>query len=168
MSKNKNTKQKSESRPSFGTSLEKYVYQAVGSLHIPWAWMGIAIVVIVVGMSIKEGYWQSTPLFGNLADIIEESTKLGDYETARMLNVHQTQMTNAQMVLGVDSDLGQSIFPEREIEAALMTNSRLMEKYPGDKTLMLRQAELLEETGDTESADYFREQVRILDPSNSR
>lgn len=158
----KSKSSRSREAVQFVESAERYVYGRVGALPIQWELVALTILGLVLLLSLMAGYFQATPLFGRLAQVVEYSASVGDYEIAHKL----LNSTGREVVLGTSEGLEEAINPEARLEEELAANSRLLIQYPDDRDLMIRQAELLEEIGDTESAKYFLELARVLDPNN--
>lgn len=157
----KTNKNRVKNPDGFGGEIEKYVYRRLGFLGRVWKLIAILVIGLVVGASIAAGYFETNPLFGNIIQVIEYAADRGDYDLANRL----AKGSGEKAVLGIESDLNNKINPENGLMEALAANSRLIDKYPNNKDLYLRQASLLEAAGDWESAAIYRELARELDPN---
>lgn len=150
-----------EKEHNFGRSTETYLYKKIEQASSLLKWVIVGVVMLVIGISIAQGYFSASPLFGTTTEIAKYAASLGDYEAASLIR----QSAQQPRILGRESEGEEEIYPEITLEKAIAENSRLLEKFPEDKQLMERQAILLRQVGDLESANWYEEKVKLLNPN---
>lgn len=150
---------------NFWLSLELYLRNVVKRSPIRWQWVGVGLVGLVLFTSLLN-VKNSIVGVKNTREAIELAVSRGDYETAQELFNHKSQMTNSQMVLGVDSELEDKVYPERKVERKIAELEEKLKEYPSNREIFLQLAELYGQIGNQEKSDEYREKARILDPNN--
>jgi tetratricopeptide (TPR) repeat protein len=137
----------------FGEAIELYLRKVVGRSPLPWPVIGITLILIVFGVSLK--YSKDTVVGArNIRDVVEVAAKRGDYATARSL-------WNDSM-----SDLEDVVYPERKIVKRIEKLTQSLEMYPESREIYQAIAELYKQLGSEEKSQEYRERARILDPND--
>lgn len=150
----------------FWRGLEKYIYKRIEESRLRWGWVGVLIVVIVLGMSIASGYFTSSPLFGGKNEMVRWAARAGDYGLADTLYRQYQLESKEYQVLGAETELEELVYPERKIEHEILKREELLIRYPGYRDLLINLSELYKMAGEQERAAEYWEQARILDPNN--
>lgn len=146
----------------FWRSLEQYSWRVVVRSPLPryWTWIGVGVVGIILVMS-AQNVKNSVVSARSEREVIEKAVQVGDYQAAERLYSEA-----AENVLGTESELEKKVYPERVVEKRTTELEQKLEKYPGDKEILLEIARLYGETGNIEKAQEYQEQARILDPND--
>ena len=137
----------------FGEAIELYLRKVVGRSPLPWPVIGITLILIVFGVSLKYSR-DSVVAAKNFKDVVEVAAKRGDYATARSL-------WDDSM-----NDLEDMVYPERKITKRIEELTQSLEIYPESREIYLALAELYKQLGSEEKSQECRERARILDPNN--
>ncbi|MFH1244536.1 MAG: tetratricopeptide repeat protein [bacterium] len=150
---------------SFWRSLEKYGWRVVRRSPLPWQWIGVGLVVSVMGTSMINGK-NSVVGARDLREVSGKAAERGDYQTAQKLYA-RCQVTQChEQVLGAETELEDKIYPEKVVERRVRELETKLEDYPGNKEIFVTLAELYREIGDIERAQEYLEQARVLDPND--
>ena len=151
----------------FWRSLEKYGGRVAGKNPLPWPYLGLGLVALVLVLS-RVGGKDSTAGAKNHWEMIEKAASVGDYATARELWNNQTPIINnqTQEVLGVETELEDQAYPERKVEKRIQELKEKLQDYPEYPDILLEIARLYRAIGNEEAAQEYWEQARILDPNN--
>lgn len=141
-------------KDGFWNSLEKYGWSVVGRSPLPWAWIGVGIVLSIMVISMVYG-GQSVVGARNIEQVIGVAARNGDYETA--------QKFWSESMVGLED----KVYPERKIEFRIAELEQKLDEYPGNRQIYLALGELYGELGNSERAEEYREKARVLDPNNS-
>ena len=147
---------------NFWQSLEVYTWKACGRFPLPYPWIGVAIVALVLVGSLL-GAKNSVVGVRSTLEVVEKAVEVGDYETARKM--YQASGSTHQ-VLGAESELENLVYPERVVERRITEVESLLEQYPSHRDILLELSRLYGQLGDQEKAQDYWEQARILDPNN--
>lgn len=142
-----------------------YGWKVVGRSPLPYSWIGIGLVVLMLGAS--AGNVKNSVIGAeSQREIIERAARAGDYEMARKLyeSNYELRITN-NGVLGAESALEELVYPEQKLAREIKQWEEALTKYPGNREIMRGLAALYEQAGSQELAAELREQVRILDPN---
>lgn len=145
---------------NFWESLEAYGWKVAGRSPLPYSWIGVGMVVVVMVSSLLN-VKNSVVGAKNEREIIEQAAQNGDYRLAREL---YGRLGN-DVVLGADSALEELVYPEEKLAREIERWEEALGKYPGNREIMRGLAELYEQAGEREKAGELREQVRKLDPN---
>lgn len=141
----------------FWRSLEKYGYGVARRSPLPWPYVGLALIIVVIAVS-----WgnvkNSVVSARNVRDVIEKAVNRGDYQTAKEL------LTN-DGVLGVESELEDKVYPERVVERRIGVLEEKLKEYPENRDIYLALADLYGQLDNQEKSDEYREKARVLDPN---
>jgi tetratricopeptide (TPR) repeat protein len=150
---------------NFWRSLEEYSWKVVKRNPLPWQWVGIGLIVIVLLTSAVSA---KNSMVGarNIREAIEIAVSLGDYETAQALFDKMLDSRSKMLVLGAESELEDKVYPERVVERRVIELEDKLEIYPGNREIYLSLATLYQTLGNQEIADEYREKARILDPND--
>lgn len=154
-------------RVGFWLSLESYTWRVVARVAPTLPYFGVGLVVLVMGSSL---FGAKTSLVGarDLREASMRAARVGDYTTAHSLyNLHQSQISNSQNVLGTESDVEDLIFPERVVEREIKKYEEMLKKYPGHRDLYLVLGNLYGQIGEAETAQHYYGLARELDPNNA-
>jgi tetratricopeptide (TPR) repeat protein len=149
----------------FFTSLERYGRKIVGRSPLPYSWIVILLVLLVVGVS-----WTSQSLVGvsSIGEAARQAAQAGDYNLAETLYLKQQTAGFTGQVLGMASDLEELIYPERKIERRISELEQKLETYPGSREIYLLLSKLYSQIGKQELANTYSEQARVLDPNGNQ
>ena len=137
----------------FADAIELYLRKVVGRSPLPWPIIGIGIIIMVFGVSLK--YSKDTVVGAiNTREVVEVAAKRGDYQTARSL-------WDDSM-----SDLEDMVYPERKISKRIVELTQSLEIYPESREIYQAIAELYKQLGNEEKSQEYRERARILDPND--
>jgi tetratricopeptide (TPR) repeat protein len=137
----------------FWASLERYLWKAVGQSPLPYTWVGVAVVMIVLVASMI-GDGASVVGATSLKAVVEKAARLGDYGLAR-------ELWSESM-----GELEDIVYPERKVERRIEELTQKLEEYPGNRQIYLGLSELYGQLGNREKSEEYREKARVLDPSN--
>lgn len=140
-------------KESFWNNLEKYGWSVVRRSPLPWAWIGVGIVLSIMVISLVYG-GQSVVGARNIEQVIGVAARQGDYQTA------QKYWSES---MGEIEDI---VYPERKVERRIAELEQKLDEYPGNRQIYLALGELYGELGNSERAEEYREKARILDPNN--
>jgi tetratricopeptide (TPR) repeat protein len=141
----------------FGEAIELYLRKVVGRSPLPWPVIGIGLIIIVFGVSLK--YSRDTVVGAkNIQDVVELAAKSGDYQTARELLKHY----NIEPL----DQLGELVYPERKVQNKIDELEQSLEIYPESREIYLAIAELYKQLGNAEKASKYLEKARILSPND--
>lgn len=149
----------------FWVGLERYGRVLVERSPLPWHWVGVGVVVLVVlvsALNVKNSVVSAV----NTRALIEKAVNLGDYETAERLFDQNTNETNDQRVLGVESELEDIVYPERIVERRIQELEQQLMIYPGSRDLLVTLAGLYDQIGNGEMGAQYRESARVLAPND--
>ena len=154
----------------FWRSLEKYSWGVARRSPLPYTWIGVGIVLSMMGMSLVN-VRNSTVGARELQDVIEKAVERGDYFLAEHL-----YQTEGKQVLGSSSELEDKIYPERVVERRIAELEGRLEEYPGNREIYLILANLYQQLEGTrvdtgvdpykDKATEYREKARVLDPNH--
>ena len=154
----------------FWRSLEKYSWGVARRSPLPYTWIGVGIVLSMMGMSLVN-VKNSTVGARELRDVIEKAVERGDYFLAEHL-----YQTEGKQVLGSSSELEDKIYPERVVERRIAELESRLEEYPGNREIYLILANLYQQLEGTrvdtgvdpykDKATEYREKARVLDPNH--
>jgi len=154
----------------FWRSLEKYSWGVARRSPLPYTWIGVGIVLSMMGMSLVN-VRNSTVGARELQDVIEKAVERGDYFLAEHL-----YQTEGKQVLGSSSELEDKIYPERVVERRIAELGGRLEEYPGNREIYLILANLYQQLEGTRvdtgvdsyknKATEYREKARVLDPNH--
>jgi len=154
----------------FWRSLEKYSWGVARRSPLPYTWIGVGIVLSMMGMSLVN-VRNSTVGARELRDVIEKAVERGDYFLAEHL-----YQTEGKQVLGSSSELEDKIYPERVVERRIAELGGRLEEYPGNREIYLILANLYQQLEGTRvdtgvdsyknKATEYREKARVLDPNH--
>jgi len=154
----------------FWRSLEKYSWGVARRSPLPYTWIGVGIVLSMMGMSLVN-VRNSTVGARELRDVIEKAVERGDYFLAEHL-----YQTEGKQVLGSSSELEDKIYPERVVERRIAELEGRLEEYPGNREIYLILANLYQQLEGTRvdtgvdsyknKATEYREKARVLDPNH--
>jgi len=151
---------------SFWRSLESYAWKVVERVSPALPYFGVGLIVMVVGASIMSSK-TSVVDTSNLSEASVKAARAGDYTTAQyLLNLHKSQITNSQNVLGVVSEIEDLVFPERVVIKEIESYEELLERYPGHRDIYLTLAKLYEQVEMSEDVQKYYDLARELDPNN--
>ncbi len=136
----------------FGEAIELYLRKVVGRSPLPWPVIGITLILIVFGVSLKYSR-DSVVAAKNFKDVVEVAAKRGDYATARSL-------WDDSM-----NDLEDMVYPERKITKRIEELTQSLEIYPESREIYLALSNLHMQLGNDEKSQEYRERARILDPN---
>ena len=136
----------------FGEAIELYLRKVVGRSPLPWPVIGITLILIVFGVSLKYSR-DSVVAAKNFKDVVEVAAKRGDYATARSL-------WDDSM-----NDLEDMVYPERKITKRIEELTQSLEIYPESREIYLALSNLHMQLGNDEKSQEYRERERILEPN---
>ncbi len=140
----------------FGEAIELYLRKVVGRSPLPWPIIGIGLIIIVFGVSLK--YSRDSAVGArNIRDVVEVAAKRGDYQTARELL--------KQYNIDPLDQLGELVYPERKIQNKIDELEQNLEIYPESREIYLALSNLHMQLGNDEKSQEYRERARILDPN---
>lgn len=142
---------------SFWQSLEAYGQQVAERSPLPYTWIGIGMVVIVVVASALNTK-NSVVGARSIEAVVEKAARLGDYAIAQKLWNNQSSITNGQL-----EDL---VYPERVVERRIRELEEKLGEYPENRDIYLMLAELYNQVNNMEKASEYREKARVLDPND--
>lgn len=153
-------------KEGFWRSLEQYGWSVVRRSPLPHylAWVGVGVIVVVISVSWGQAR-DSVVGARDLREVIERASGRGDYEMARELMKQYTKIPMNQAVLGANSELEDKVYPERVIERRITELETKLTEYPGNREILLTLAAAYGEIGESEKAQIYHEQARILDPN---
>ena len=149
-----------KNKNSFWRSLEVYTWKVVRRSPLPWQWIGVGIVLSMMGMSLIN-VKNSVVGARDLREVSLKAAEKGDYPLAERL-----YMTEGRQVLGASSELEDKIYPERVVERRIRALETKLEEYPGNREILVVLARLYEEIGNSEEGREYLEQARVLDPND--
>jgi tetratricopeptide (TPR) repeat protein len=138
---------------SFWQSLERYLWKVVGRSPLPYAWVGVAVVALVMAGSMI-GAKTSVVGVGSLEGVVEKAARLGDYGLARELWSESK------------GELEDVVYPERKVERRIEELEQKLVEYPGNRQIYLGLSELYGQLGNGEKREEYLEKAWILDPNN--
>ena len=150
----------------FFGSFENYTWKVVKRVSPALPYFAAGLVFFVIGSSIVSG---KVSLAGarDLREASIRAARAGDYAKAQALwNVHQLQMTNDQLGMGLESELEDIVFPQSVIEREIVKFEEMLERYPGHRDIYLVLSKLHNQIGQSEQATTSLELARELDPNN--
>lgn len=139
----------------FGEAIELYLRKVVGRSPLPWPVIGIGLILIVFGVSLKYSKYSAVGA-RNIREMVEVAAKRGDYQTARELLNHYTIEPLDQL-----EDL---VYPERKISKRIEELTQSLEIYPESREIYQALAKLYGQLGDGERSQEYLEKAWILDP----
>jgi tetratricopeptide (TPR) repeat protein len=156
----------------FLQSLEQYIYEVVRRSPLPYAWMGIGIIGLVVFVSLLN-VKNSVTAAQNIRQVVEKASIRGDYELAQKL--FEQGIENIEYrVLGAESDpssdeasLEEKVYPDKVVERKITELEEQLTKTPNHFEIYLELSRLNTLIGNTEQSSEYREKARILDPNNA-
>lgn len=137
----------------FGEAVEIYLRKVVSRSPLPLPYLGIGLVFIVFGFSLKY-LPNSVASVRNVSDVVTIAAKLGDYQVARSL-------WNESM-----PGLEDLVYPERKIEARIADLEQKLQIYPSNRDIYLALGKLYEQVGNVEKAKEYLERARVLSPND--
>ncbi len=149
-----------KSKQGFWLSLEKYSWSVVRRSPLPYTWIGVGIVMVMLlasALNVKNSVVGATSLGG----VTKRAAERGDYELARWL-----YEAGGDKVLGAGSELEDKVYPERVIERRIAELEEKLEEYPGNREIYLLLTDLYGQVGNQELESEYREKARVLDPNN--
>ncbi len=149
----------------FLQSLEQYIYKTVGRSPLPWSWVGVGVVGIVMLVSFLN-VKNSVASAQNTREVVEKASERGDYATAIKLWNDQLLITNNQ-VLGAESELEEKVYPEKVVERRIAELESQLEQYSNHFEILLEISRLNSLIGNMAKSSEYREKARILDPNNA-
>jgi tetratricopeptide (TPR) repeat protein len=149
----------------FWRSLEKYGGRVAGKNPLPWPYLGLGLVALVLVLS-RVGGKDSTAGAKNNWEIIEKAANVGDYQTAQALFEKYQIFEEKSQVLGAETELEARVYPERQVEKRIQELKEKLQDYPEYPDILLEIARLYRAIGNEEAAQEYWEQARILDPNN--
>lgn len=154
-------------KTSFWLSFEKYIYRVVGRSPLPWSWIGIGAVLLVMVMS-----WsyrdQSVAEASSMHEVIRGAASNGDYALAQTLFEQNQDSRSNDQVLGVGTELEDIVYPENKVEQRIQELEQKLLEYPENREIYLALSDLYRQLKQTDKSDEYREKARILDPNGSR
>lgn len=144
----------------FWQSLEKYSWKVLGRSPLPWAWVGIGVIMAILLASALNTK-NSVVGAENINEVIGRAARLGDYGLAR--GIYES---GGERVLGAESELEDLVYPERVIERKIGEIEEKLKEYPGNREIYLMLTNLYTQVGDEELAGEYGEKARVLDPNN--
>ncbi|PIR98951.1 hypothetical protein COT87_02100 [Candidatus Collierbacteria bacterium CG10_big_fil_rev_8_21_14_0_10_44_9] len=156
--------QEMKSELNFWRSLEVYTWKVVRRSPLPYQWIGIGLVVLVIIASVANVKSSVAGARGE-REVIERAARVGDYETARKLYSDQFTGGSGQEVLGAESKLEDLVYPEQKLAREIEKWESGLAENPGNREIMRGLAQLYEQVGNIEKVIELREQIRILDPN---
>lgn len=141
----------------FGEAIELYLRKVVGRSPLPWPIIGIGLIIIVFGVSLKYSN-DSVASARNIREVVEVAAKRGDYQTARELLKHY----NIEPL----DQFGELVYPERKVQTKIDELEQSLEIYPESREIYLAIVELYKQLGNTEKASEYLEKARILSPND--
>lgn len=149
---------------NFWESLEAYGWKVAGRSPLPYPWIGMGLVVMVVIASAAN---VKTSVVGARSEreVIERAAGVGDYQTARELFERLQILDDRLQVLGAESALEELVYPEEKLAREIARWEGKLAEYLGNREIMRGLAGLYEQAGETDKAAELREQVRKLDPN---
>jgi len=141
----------------FGEAIERYLRKVVGRSPLPWPVIGIGLIIIVFGVSLKYSK-DSTASARNIREVVEVAAKRGDYQTAREL----LKQYNIEPL----DQLGELVYPERKVQNKIDELEQSLEIYPESREIYLAIAELYKQLGNVEKGQEYRERARVLSPND--
>lgn len=150
---------------SFWRDLENYTWKIIGRVSPALPWLGIALVLLTVIVSIRTSRTSLVGIRG-LREAALHAARAGDYELAQHLWENRSLGENDRLVLGVESELEDLVYPERVVEREITRYETLLLKYPGHRDIYLWLAELNTQVGRIEKAQEFFDLAKELDPNN--
>ncbi len=150
---------------SFWQSLEIYTWKVVERSPLPWSWIGIGTVVLILLASLLNRQ-NSVVSVGNMREVIVKAAERGDYGLARKLLDHYTSEPLDHLVLGVQSELEDKVYPERVVERRTLELETKLGEYPGNRQIYLMLSELYRQLENPTKESEYREKARVLDPNN--
>ena len=145
---------------NFWQSLEKYSWKLVGRSPLPWPYIGVGIVgliLLVSALNVKDSVVGAT----SMEEVIEKAAKNGDYLLAEQLYTRE-----GTQVLGANNELEDLVYPERVVLWRIAELEAKLEMYPGNREIYLSLATLYGEIGNEEQRERYWEQARILEPND--
>ncbi len=150
-------------KSGFWNSLEKYGWSVVGRSPLPYTWVAVGLISIVVAVSwLNHG--KSVVGARNVEQMVEIAARQGDYQIA------QKYWSEG---MGEIEDI---VYPERKVERRIAELEQKLEEYPGNRQIYLALANLYDQLEGTRvdtgvdpyegRAAEYREKARILDPNN--
>lgn len=140
-------------KSGFWQSLERYGWKVLGRSPLPYTWIAVGLIGIVVAVSwLNHG--KSVVGARNIEQMVEIAARQGDYQTA------QKYWSES---MGEIEDV---VYPERKVERGIAELEAKLTEYPGNREIYLALGELYGQLGNSERAEEYREKARILDPNN--
>lgn len=152
-------------KDNFWEGLEKYGWRLVGRSPLPWRWVGIGVVLSMIGMSLIN-VKNSVAGANNEREVIELAARRGDYKLADTLYRQYSVSGIEYRVLGAGSELEELVYPERVVERRAVELKTKLEDYPGNREIYLELATIYGQLGNGEESEEYREKARVLDPNN--
>ena len=152
----------------FWQSLECYAWKVVKRVSPALPYFVAGLVFFVIGSSIVS----SKASLAGSRDLREASiraARVGDYAKAQALwNVHQLQMTNDLLGMGLESELEDIVFPHLVIGREIAKYEEMLVQYPGHRDIYLVLSKLHNQIGESEQATAYLDLARELDPNNEK
>ena len=150
---------------NFWSSLEIYLRKIVGRSPIPYTYIGVLIVLLVLVTSVFN-VKNSVVGLDSLGQVIIKSAKSGDYTLAEELFKKLEVGQSGNNILGSESELEDVVYPEKIVERRIFQLENKLVEYPGNREIYLELAGLYGQLGHEEQSNEYREKARILDPNN--
>ncbi len=127
-----------------------------------WVGLGIAVAALATSMgNVKNSVVGAK----SEREVMEQAARAGDYELAKEL-YGQCQVTQChKQVLGAESALEELVYPEEKLAREIVKWELARDQYPSNREIMRGLAELYEQAGEIDKANFLREEVRIMDPN---
>ena len=138
-------------KSGFLASLEKYLFARIKTSPIPWSWVGIAILLPIIVLSIWY-HSESSSAARNKHELVRIAASEGDYNTAKRYYADDM------------SELRDLVYPALKIEERILVLKDKLKEYPESIELYLAIANLHSQIGESSVADEYREKARILNP----
>ncbi len=151
---------------NFWPSLEIYLRKIVGRNPIPYTYIGILIILLVLVTSVFN-VKNSVVDLDSLSQVLTRSAKSGDYTLAEELFQKLEVGQSGNNILGSESELEDTVYPEKKVERRITLLENKLAEYPGNREIYLELANLYGQLGDEEQSHKYREKARILDPNNN-
>jgi hypothetical protein len=145
---------------SFFTSLEHYTHKVLSRSPIPYSYVGIAFIGLLLVVSLFQKR-DSLAHVESTEQAIRVAAQSGDYLLAEELYTRHDST-----VLGANTELERLIYPERVIEERITKVEENSLIYPENRQMYLLLSELYLQSGNQELASDYAERARILAPNN--
>lgn len=140
-------------KESFWNSLEKYGWSVVRRSPLPYTWIAVGLIGIVVVTSWLN-HENSVVGARNIEQMVEIAARQGDYQTAQKYWGESMR------------EIEDIVYPERKVEKRIMDLEQKLDEYPGNRQIYLGLADLYKQLGNSEKSDEYREKARVLSPNN--